>query len=185
MIIEQVTGNPWTQEVTDRIIEPLGLEHTTTGVGQGPQLPDPHAKSYQQFAPGGPLADVTVLEPSQAGPSGSVISTTGDLTRIYDALLSGELLAPEQLAQMQATVPTQDDGFQGYGLGLAKLSLSCGEHWAHGGDNLGSMTVAVFAGDGSRGIVISVSSLHLDEDPAGRQQAAFWQAIDNALCATT
>lgn len=184
MLIEQVTGNPWDQEVQRRILKPLGLEHTTAGVGDGPGLPDPHAKGYQQFAPGGPLADVTVYEPSRAATAGGIISTTSDLGRFFGALLGGELLPPAQLAQMQTTVPATG-AFQEYGLGLGSASLSCGRWWGHGGGAPGYQNVAAFTSDGSRGIVLSVSSSHLDEQPSRQQLAALLQTIDHALCAAT
>jgi D-alanyl-D-alanine carboxypeptidase len=60
MIIKKLTGNPWDQEVTDRIITPLGLKHASAGIP--PEVPDPHAHAYQQFEPDEPLQDVTVFD---------------------------------------------------------------------------------------------------------------------------
>lgn len=176
MIVETVTGNPWGKEVNDRIVEPLGLEQTT--VADGPQMPDPHAKGYTQFEPGGPLVDTTLLDPSAGDAGGAIISTPKDMTRFFRALLGGELLAPEQLAQMQDTVPEGDGR---YGLGLGWSPLSCGGgFWRHGGAVPGYLSFEGFTED--RGAVLSVSSMSLDEMRDIAQGEASARLIDNALC---
>jgi D-alanyl-D-alanine carboxypeptidase len=106
MIIHEVIGRSWEQEVNDRIIRPLGLDDTSTS-GTSPFIPGPHAHGYTAFGLGTDTSiDVTVLNPSMAVGSGSIISTTRDLNEFYGALLGGRLLAPEQLAEMTTTVPT-------------------------------------------------------------------------------
>jgi D-alanyl-D-alanine carboxypeptidase len=51
MIVERVTGRSLQQVITDRIVRPLGLRHTTWP-GTSPTMPRPHAQAYQLFAPG-------------------------------------------------------------------------------------------------------------------------------------
>ncbi|MGO4428014.1 serine hydrolase domain-containing protein, partial [Streptomyces sp. MCAF7] len=48
MIIHEVTGRSWVQEVNDRIIRPLGLRDTSTP-GAFPFILGPHAHSYAAF----------------------------------------------------------------------------------------------------------------------------------------
>ncbi|QKW49052.1 serine hydrolase [Streptomyces buecherae] len=50
MLIERVTGRTWQQEVTRRVIEPLGL-HDTRVPSHGPYPPRPYAHSHHPFAP--------------------------------------------------------------------------------------------------------------------------------------
>jgi D-alanyl-D-alanine carboxypeptidase len=180
MIIEAVTGNPWRQEVTDRIIEPLGLEETT--VPDEATMPEPHAKGYHQFEQNGPLVDTTMLDPSAGGAGGAIISTPADMTRFFSALLAGDLLTPEMLAEMQDTVPEGDGR---YGLGLGWSPLSCGDgYWRHGGAVPGYASWEGFSEDGARGVVLSMNSLHSYGDArrdAGQADAAS-ELIDNALC---
>jgi D-alanyl-D-alanine carboxypeptidase len=109
--------------------------------GAWPYLPAPHADLYQQFSPGGPLTDTTVMDYTWADAAGAIVSTPDDLDRFFRALISGRLLPPAQLAEMEKTVPTM--GEQGlldrYGLGLGWQPLSCGGgYWPHGGDVLAS-----------------------------------------------
>jgi D-alanyl-D-alanine carboxypeptidase len=180
MIIEAVTGNTWAQEVERRIITPLNLKHTS--VPNGAQMPDPHAKGYHQFERGGSLVDTTVLDPSAGGAGGAIISTTADMNRFFRALLDGELLASELLAEMQDTVPSQDGR---YGLGLGWSPLSCGDgYWRHGGAVPGYASAEGFTEDG-RGVVLSMSSLFAygDETKDSGQSNAAFELIDNALCA--
>jgi D-alanyl-D-alanine carboxypeptidase len=179
MIIEAVTGNSWGQEVTDRIIEPLGLDGTT--VPSGATMPDPHAKGYHQFEHG-PLVDTTVLDPSAGGAGGAIISTPRDVTRFFMALLAGDLLTPEMLAEMQDTLPEGDGR---YGLGLGWSPLSCGGgYWRHGGAVPGYASWEGFSQDGARGVVLSMNSLHSYGNPRRDADQADTAAelIDNALC---
>jgi D-alanyl-D-alanine carboxypeptidase len=178
MIIEAVTGNPWAEEVRDRIIESLGLEQTT--VGDDPQMPDPHARGYYQFPDGGPLVDVTLLDPSAGDAGGAIISTPEDVTRFLGALLSGELLAPELLAEMKDSVPEGDGR---YGLGLGWSPLSCGGgYWRHGGAVPGYLSYEGFSEDGSHGVVLSVSSWRADDVANYGQDEASFELIDNVFC---
>jgi D-alanyl-D-alanine carboxypeptidase len=177
MIIEAVTGNPWAEEVRDRIIESLGLEQTT--VGDDPQMPDPHARGYYQFPDGGPLVDVTLLDPSAGDAGGAIISTPEDVTRFLGALLSGELLAPELLAEMKDSVPEGDGR---YGLGLGWSPLSCGGgYWRHGGAVPGYLSYERYSQDGSQGVVLSVSSLRADDIANYGQDDASLEIIDNLI----
>lgn len=178
MIIQAVTGNTWQEEVGDRIIAPLGMEHTTSP--DGAEVPEPHAKGYHQFEPGDPLVDATELDPSAGDAGGAIISTPEDMTRFFAALLGGDLLAPEQLAQMQSTVPSGDGR---YGLGLGWSPLSCGGgYWGHGGAVPGYASAEGFSEDGSRGVVLSMSSLHSDDARDYAQSDTASELIDNVFC---
>jgi D-alanyl-D-alanine carboxypeptidase len=178
MVLEAVTGNPWAEEVRARIIDPLGLEHTT--VPDGAAMPTPHASGYTQFEPGGPLVDTTELDPSAGGSGGAIISTPADVTTFFAALLGGELLEPPLLAAMKDTVPALGGR---YGLGLAWSPLSCGGgYWRHGGAVPGYLSYEGFSEDGRRGVVVSVSSMQVDEAVDLGQQRAADALIDRAFC---
>lgn len=178
MVIEAVTGNPWAEEVRIRIIEPLEL--TQTSVADGPQMPEPHAKGYYQFPDGGPLVDVTLLDPSAGGAGGAIISTPRDVTRFFIALLGGSLLADELLAEMKDTVP---EGSGRYGLGLGWSPLSCGGgYWRHGGAVPGYLSFEGFSEDGRRGVVLSVASWRADDVAGYAEQEASFQMVDNVFC---
>lgn len=178
MIIEAVTGNPWPEEVRNRIIEPLDLRQTI--MADGPEIPDPHARGYYQFPNGGSLVDVTLLDTSAGDAGGAVISTPQDVTWFFSALLGGELLTPELLAEMKDTVPEGDGR---YGLGLGWSPLSCGGgYWRHGGAVPGYLSYEGFSEDGSHGVVLSVSSWRADDVANYAQDEASFELIDNVFC---
>lgn len=181
MIIRKVTGRSWAREVNARIIRPLGLKGTSAP-GEFPFIRGPHARAYASFRTGtgtGTGVDVTTLDPSMAVGSGSIISTTRDLTRFSRALLRGRLLDPAQLDQMTATVSAPELGVK-YGLGLGELPLSCGgSYFGHPGELLGYHTWSGVTRDGSRTAVVYVNS-----DGGKDTQKAMRTLVDKELCRT-
>lgn len=186
MIIQKATGQSWAREVRDRIIVPLGLQHTT--VPTSSSLPLPHPDGYQQFTPGGPLTDTTAVNAAAwAGPAGGMVSTLGDLDRFLRALMGGRLLPAAELAQMEKTVPAPEaaPGVSGvrYGLGLIWVPLSCGGgYWTHPGDILG---YSVWDGvtSGGRRTAAVMASAELAGQPAISQHVTEARLVDDALCA--
>ena len=132
-IIEQVTGNTAAQEITTRIIQPLGM--TSTYFALQPDVDARVARGYSDFscadytqAPpfpgqGEAFYDITVLHPSQGWTAGAIISTTKDLVKYVDALVSGSLISGTmQSARLGNMVPAGKDGSSGfYGLGIARI----------------------------------------------------------------
>ncbi|MFI9318637.1 serine hydrolase domain-containing protein [Kitasatospora aureofaciens] len=190
MIIERATGHPWHEEVQDRIVRPLGLDHTSWP-GTSPTLPRPHAHTYQAFRADEPLVDVT----EQVGPGingeAGLVSTTADLDRFFRALLGGRLLPAAQLAQMKDTraatefeplMPGVRDG-----LGLFSRPLTCGGiYWGHEGGDAGWITAAGVTADGRRSVTVSLSGVRADTaDDVRRVEQAESKLVDDALCATT
>jgi len=186
MIVEELTGRPWYEEADARVLQPLELEHTVWP-GADPGLPEPHARGYQRFVPGGPLLDVTELV--EANAAHGMVSTTADLNRFYRSLLDGTLLEPAQLAQAQQTVPVNDEVQQywpggRYGLGLRMRPLSCGgSYWGHSGGVTGYTTEGGVTPDGRRSVIVSMSSSLADSvESFGLQQRVADRLVDNALC---
>ncbi|MCD7441031.1 beta-lactamase family protein [Streptomyces lincolnensis] len=181
MIVREVTGRSWADEVEDRIIRPLGLEGTSVP-GAFPFVPGPHARSYASFRTDTDTdtdtgIDVTTLNPSMGVGSGSIISTAHDLNRFYTALLGGRLLEPAQLDAMTTTVPAPQLGVN-YGLGLGELPLSCGgSYFGHLGELLGYHTLAGVTRDGTRTAVVYVTS-----DGGPDTQKAMNTLVDRELC---
>ncbi|WP_327090259.1 beta-lactamase family protein [Nonomuraea sp. NBC_01738] len=163
MIIEKVTGRSYADEITRRVIRPLGLTGTSLP-GEETKLPQPHGQHYMQFPLGDPdhkTYDLTDMNPSWAGAAGSIVSTVGDLQTFYRALLSGRLLPPAQQKEMFTGVSTEgvqwiDD--TAYGLGVFSQKLSCGVTvWGNGGRIHGSWTYAMGSRDGRHMLVSNVN----------------------------
>ena len=179
MVIERVTGRPWGDEVTERVIRPLGLRETV--VPHGPELPDPHAVGYYWDAESGRFEDVTTIDPSFGDAAGSMISTVRDLGVFWRAVGRGELLPPAQVAQMRTTVPMNDPNrtIGVYGLGIGSAALSRGSvFWAHHGGLPGYSTRNAVSDDGRSSVVISVTG----HEKSDQINVLSDQIIDRALC---
>jgi len=181
LLVQEVTGRPIGEEITTRVIEPLGLDDTYWPHEGEQELRGDHPHGYAATAPDAPYTDVTTQDPSFGWAAGQLVSTPDDLLSFFTALVDGELLSPALLAQMQTTVPargTTARGEESYGLGLQTYTLSCGgTAWTHGGDIPGFETRGAVVPQG-KGVVIAVTAL-----PADEQQAVdVEEAVDAALC---
>lgn len=158
MVISKATGRSYAQEIESRIIRPLKLRDTSLP-GTSAAIPAPHGRAYSTLAGTGGQSrvhDVTALDPSVAGASGEMISSTGDLVRFMRALLGGDVLPARQLSEMKSTVPA--DGGERYGLGLTRHRLSCGATvWGHEGTIQGSRSTAVTTADGSHTAAFNIN----------------------------
>jgi D-alanyl-D-alanine carboxypeptidase len=134
LLIEKVTGHAAADEITWRILLPLGLFDTYFPAPGDMGLRQPFARGYELVEGG--RTDVTAFNASAAGTAGGMVSTNEDTTTFLTALLDGRVVPPALLHQMMETVPMPDgDGLLSYGLGLGKVSLPCGATaWGHGGD---------------------------------------------------
>jgi CubicO group peptidase (beta-lactamase class C family) len=118
IIIEQITGRSWVDEVQDRIVEPLGMTHTG--------LADPLVPGFA--VADGTLVDVTdAFDPSIGGAAGALQSTSRDLLVFAKALADGMLVSPEAQMAMQQFLPAEDlSQFgidHGYGLGIEQYVM--------------------------------------------------------------
>ncbi|GHE12640.1 serine hydrolase [Streptomyces alanosinicus] len=186
MIIQKATGQPVHQQIGDRVLRPLGLDHTRW-TGTSATLPRPHAQAYQLFGPGSRV-DVTDQIPVDHE-SLSWVTTTRDENVFLRALLAGRLLPPRQLAEMKQTVPVSAEVQRlwpggRYGLGLVKRPLSCGgTYWSHEGGDGGYITLNGVTDDGRQSAVVSMSEARGDApEHILSQENAAGSLIDHALC---
>lgn len=186
-LITQVTGRTWEREVHDRVLRPLGLRHTSTP-GTWPYLPEPHARNYMRFTPGGPLTDTTVaVRGLDSGADGSMISTAADLNAFLRGLLGGRLLPPAQLAEMR-TLVSVPDGFgypagTGDGLGLFYRPLPCGGgYWGHGGNGFGYSVLPGIDVERARALTVALLTRTADPVEDARWEAALGTLVTHAFC---
>ncbi|MER5599528.1 serine hydrolase domain-containing protein [Streptomyces sp. NPDC002265] len=158
MLIEKVTGKSAEQEITNRLIKPLGMHHTSFP-DNSVRIPGPHARGYIRMnGPGSPFTDVTEENMSAAWTAGSLISTTHDLNRFFSALIGGKLLPPALLHAMQDVKPLQ--GQPPYGLGLDRVTNPAyGTAYGHTGGTLGYTTYSYITADHSRQVTFSLNTM--------------------------
>jgi D-alanyl-D-alanine carboxypeptidase len=181
MVIDKVTHDSWENQVTRRIIIPLGLRHTYAP-GTSTRLPRPHATGYLIFDKNTRI-DTTAENMSWADSAGALISTAADLTRFWNAIGRGALLGPAQTREMRQTVPATGGDSASvpgsrYGLGIFFIPLSCGGgYWSHEGDVPGYNTIGAVSRDGRTTVALSVNS-NVD-DPV---LAAEYHLVDHVMC---
>ncbi|MEU4421737.1 serine hydrolase domain-containing protein [Actinoplanes sp. NPDC024001] len=120
LLVEQVSGHSYAEELRRRILRPLELRGTVApGAWSG--LPAPYAHGYYRYQDASEwrTIDVTRQNPSLLFAAGDMISTTEDLHRFFSALMSGKLLPASLLAEMRTPNPVL-----GYGLGVFVQNLS-------------------------------------------------------------
>lgn len=130
MIIEQVTGNTYEQEVYQRFIEPLGLSFTSVPETGNLDFQGEYAHGYFDLynASSGSVgaADVLVdnsyMDPSLPWASGNMISTPSDLTKWVKAIAEGELFDEDHQETLFKDMFAMPDSTMSYGYGITKDS---------------------------------------------------------------
>jgi D-alanyl-D-alanine carboxypeptidase len=187
LLIERITGTPYATQVRQRILAPLGLRDTLlpgTRIG----IPGPHAHGYYAYQHQDRLRvlDASKVNPSWAWAAGEIISTTRDLDTFVRALLGGDLLPADLLAQMRETVSAGEQ--RGYGLGLRVFDFGpeCGGTYeGHTGGMHGYHSYLLRSSDGRLRLQLSVTVGafdHLDPVLAQRYYLALEDVVTAALC---
>jgi D-alanyl-D-alanine carboxypeptidase len=144
VIVEELTGRPLEQVMRDRIFAPLALDHTNYGTA---------TTATFEAAPWLGYPDVP---PRSLAAAGGIVSTVDDVATFFRALLGGELIGPDLLAEMTQTI----EGGEGFraGLGIFEEELSCGTAWGHGGEWGTYSSMAIASRDGSKVVVVAQNS---------------------------
>ena len=172
LIIKAVTGNDAATEVRDRIIDRLGLTHTTFPTDDS-KLPAGFLHGYEW------IRDISFSNtPQLFGPAGAMVSTLDDLAEFDRALFSGRLLPPAQLRELETVgdLPT-------YALGVGRVDTpDCGTVYTFTGEVLGYSNTWITSPDGQRQAVVARNEYHVDpNDPAGTTE---YNTALAAYCAT-
>lgn len=161
-LIERVTGAAVDVEVAQRIIGPLGLRDT-----YWPRYPidsvirGPHPRAYLESDGG--RVDITDIDPNGGLPDGAMLSTGHDLNHFFIALLSGTVVPPAQVAEMQRTIPDPYSSHR-IGLGLFGGTTASGvETWGHGGSIPGFYTAGGATRD--RAVTIILNQVPTESGP--------------------
>ncbi len=182
LIVELLTGNRMEDEIRTRIIEPLGLHDTLLDMSG--EVREDVARGYMDltivgqlfgvppqvlaFIPeenrlGGGIVDCSYLfHPSLTWAAGALISSSDDMLQFMYALLNGELLGTELLAEMKSTTPVIILGKPvNYGLGMQVRDTPVGTAYGHGGLNFGYQASTYFIPD--HGLTLSHMHNYLPE----------------------
>ncbi|KPN18787.1 serine hydrolase domain-containing protein [Arthrobacter sp. Edens01] len=146
-VIENVTGQPFSQVLGERILQPLALTSTS-------YVTDP--SDWAQPHPTGYVEQDGVLEPQQENPSifaaaGSLFSTVDDARVWAEALATGSLLEADTQDERQAGAPLETGPpYDQYALGIGET----GGWWGHNGEGIGFTSAAFHDPDTGATIVV-------------------------------
>ncbi|WP_433246469.1 serine hydrolase domain-containing protein [Streptosporangium sp. CA-135522] len=176
LLIEQVTGHSFAEELQRLILGPLGMSDTVAP-GTSTEISEPHAHSYYRYEEDGQetTVDVTRQNPSWVSAGGDMISTTQDLATFFSALMGGKLLPAELLAEMREPHPKV-----GYGLGVfvQDLGPDGGTIFHHNGGIAGSGALMYSTPDGKKTLTASVTYV---DDAAMSLAAAFPKVLEGLV----
>lgn len=128
MIIEKMTGNSLQDEVENRIINPLNLNHTALLTG-GTDLPEKHSKGYVWDEDKSDYSDVsTSFNVSWAWAAGSAYSSPRELQKYVQTLVEGGFLS-ESLQHKRITELQSLNNNNAYGYAI----LRRGSFFGHNG----------------------------------------------------
>ena len=158
MVIEKVTGKSVSDNFSERLFKPLGM-NATSAPGTSTSLPDPYLSGItEQADPLGKIKNATNWNPSFAFTAGEVISTLDDLHKWGVALGTGAGILKDETQKMrldsvQTTVPPNTSQ-RSYGMGIVNTAGWFG----HTGEIPGYNTVLNYKPDTHTTIVVMVNS---------------------------
>ncbi|MFD7308195.1 serine hydrolase domain-containing protein [Promicromonospora sp. NPDC059942] len=164
MMLEKVNRTDLDELLEERVFEPAGMrrsDYPETPQKRGPFL---HDAAYTG-ADGAGWYSIAHFDPTLFRAAGAVTSTTKDLAAFNEALVTGELVAPETVTDM--LTPRSAELIE-YGLGTYRLPDPCvpGEYlYGHDGASFGALSVNFTSLDAERQIALGVTGRNFTADP--------------------
>lgn len=151
MLIEKITGNKLENEISDRIIKPLGLKNTSFPTS--PYMEGQYSHGYMRNDTTNIIQDVTIMDPSIGWAAGAMISNINDLEIYAMALANGTMLNKNMQEERLKFVNTGVRDFFKYGLGIFSMSGFIG----HNGGITGYNTTMCYNPELDILIIVSVN----------------------------
>ena len=161
MIIEQLTGNTYYDEMRRRILEPLGLRNTVpSNARRIPGLVQGYAGVNNAFRlPDAVLVDGEfAINPQFEWTGGGIASTSEDLARWAKLLYEGQAFDSSMLRVMLDGVPARLGPNTQYGLGVIIRDTPLGVSWGHSGFFPGYLTEMAYFPDHGIAVAVQVNS---------------------------
>jgi D-alanyl-D-alanine carboxypeptidase len=160
LIIEEVSGKPFTQLLHEQIIDPLNLEHThfipyeTAPV----QLVTGFDRDMASIPGMLTIGTDNTSWATSAFTSGAMASTAEDLGVFFERLFAGALLSPSTMEEMTTFIDASNPGFPeqtGSGLGLMRIEVDEQELIGHAGQFMGSTAIVMHSPDENYSIAVT------------------------------
>lgn len=135
-VVEKVSGLPYGEFLSRRILQPLGMNHTA----HEPEISGKQfARGYTTFALSEPQS-VAPEAKGWIGAAGAMYSTPLDLVKWDLALMTGKVLKPESYALMTQPRQLNDGKLTEYGCGIGVRMQNGRQVLSHGGAVAGFVT---------------------------------------------
>lgn len=172
VILEEVTGEDLADLLRDRVLRPAGMQHTAYPDEPGTRGPFLVGAAFTGTPEQGGIGWVSVdgFDPDVFGASGAATSTTKDLNKLTEALIEGELVGPETVADMVTPRTVNHEWLPDYGLGVYRLPDPCSEPgqtgwlYGHDGGAYGTVSLALTSADGSRQVSLGITGRDLTQE---------------------
>ncbi len=174
LIIEKLTGDTFENQVSKRILEPLGLNSTTFPV-KSSDMSKPYAAGHDYNPETGLISDLSLrINPSWAWCSGNGVSTAQDLMVWLKAFLGGYGISEKLLYEQLDFRPVNYDGID-YGLGVMNKYTAIG----HNGNFAGIYTSLAFRYKGYYFIILT-NGQAAGGGKTATAESVFWYIISKS-----
>jgi D-alanyl-D-alanine carboxypeptidase len=138
LLVDHVTGTSHADVISERIIQPLGLDATYYKNEPGYPTPPGLVNSYHDLEGDGRImnvSDMTVHFNGMFIGNTGLIASSADYAAFIEALIEGPLISQVSKAEMQERTKSSS-----YGLGLSFMDTPYGPGLGHGGGDIGILT---------------------------------------------
>jgi CubicO group peptidase (beta-lactamase class C family) len=160
MVIEKVTRKTYSEYISEKILQPLGMHNTSSGMALG--VRERLAPAYMWTLDGDSPAPVFSLGGS---PAGNIFSTTGDMAKYAQCLLRGgfgpdgsAIVSPSSLREMWQPIGRRpaghDKALNGYGLCFGIGDIDGWTSVGHGGAVYGYASQMVLLPSAGIGVLV-------------------------------
>jgi len=144
--IERAAGQEFLAFVQQRVLAPLGLRHTSPDFSDS--LVDNRARFYARLDSLRPRINARAVDNSIKWAGGGYVSTSEDIARFADGVMSGRLVADSLVQLAWTSQRTRDGAETGYGLGFFVARDSLGRRVvSHSGGAVGSRALMLIFPD--------------------------------------
>ncbi len=149
IVVERVTGRPFSEWMRDEVFLPLGMTKTWVRANPGQIIPG----RSNGYIPGeGGFREVRDLHGS-AG-AGGIYTTPGDVAKWFRNFKTGELGGPAVIKEMTTSFVLNDGKPSNYGYGVFLDSTRGVRRWQHGGNDVAHSSTFVYYPDLDAGYVV-------------------------------
>ncbi len=149
LVLEEVTGKPFADQMSDRLFKPLGMNSSTFRPMIA--MTFPLAQGHDNYGKERPVVVRPIADHAGTWPSGSLYSSASDLVRFVIAFMNGgkieerQILAPAVIAKLSTPYIEIPGTSRSYGYGLIINEYRGVRLLRHGGGRLGYGSLIVMA----------------------------------------